>query len=452
MNLGGWDTMSAAKMPLINAALAKETTTNKRRFSFAEGTIKVEGTFGPWRILDGGSMQLLHMAFPIAEGSLTGLRDQPVPLDGLELMLEVRLRLLPNQAGDGVDLMLASSRQAESNDAVRPLQVIDPDNRFPFIGDDLVMAALGHALNANLEAFTYALAHLKTRGSTSDWLRLPHVDWANIRLGDGRQYLAVFGSARKPGAAMALDKVDPNLFRGNGSAYFAASYAVFYEKLLAPHLTKEFRPRTRFRAGRGGVSSAPYLIRSESALRPQNEIFGGFNPIKKIFPPKNKIFPPPKKRRNNVPQNPAAGIIERLTVEQMTFRCATAALSVDIKAVALLRAAKLNIQVNLAMPFRHDAKTNNISFAKDKNPNIRHQSVPRGDVDLITRSLGFVVTSVIIELAKKQVHGMIQMIATNMQSFNNPTNIPTSWAGVRDFRASQAVMDRCFWFCDTRPE
>ena len=448
MNLGGWDTMTAAAIPLVNQGLVQSTGDHPRAFSFTEGAVTVAGEFGPWRIIDGGSMQLLHMAFPIVSGTLTGLGSAPVSLAGLEIILEVALRLLPNEANDRVDLTFTTVRMTESTGpAIQPLKLVDPSDRFPFIGDHLVMAALGHALNANLDGFSHILATLQTRGSTDGWLETPFVDWANVRLGDGRHYLAIFGATRKPNERMRLDKVDPALFSGDGSAFFAASKAIFYQKLLAPHLQNNFRPRTRFAANHSGVSAARFRIPFEAATAPRAE--GVFDFLKPVVNPVRKIFRP--KPPKAVPATPAASMIRDLTVERMRFACVDGMLKSKVNAVALLSAARLMVEVDLEMPFRHDAASGKISFDKDPDPETRHWTEPRKDVDVITQSLGFVVTTVVIALAKDHVSAMVKGITSNMQSFNNPARTPVRWTGIRDFQASHAVLDDCFWFRDDRP-
>lgn len=410
MNLGGWDTMSASAIPLINAGLAASTIARDTTFSFVEAGLSVEGTFGPWRILEGGSLQLLQMAIPIVEGRLTGLGPEPQALDGLELIVEVALRLLPNQTGDAIDLVFAFESQTESGLALSVLHVVDPKERFPHIGNALVQQTLAQALNANVAGVAQVLATIPSRGATKTWLATPYVDWANVVLGDGRQYLAIFGALRKPTAKMGLDKVDPKLFSGNGSAYFAASRVIFNERLMAPYLSANFRPKTKFKAVGGGntVRAARFLL------------------------------PAPKK-------------IERLTISTLEMVLAGGGLRCKVNAVARLKAANLHLQLTMLMPFSFSRKGGKIGFSPDKNPKIKHWTKPRKDVDIFMKSIGFLVTALVVELAKKSIYGLVRGIATRMQNINAPAKMPASWIGLRDFEASQARLGSCFWFRDDRP-
>lgn len=463
MNLGGWDTMSAAAMPLINVSLADMTKSTATSFSFKEGAVQVAGNFGPWQIVDGGSSQLLHLSIPVADGTLTGLGADPVPLDGIRLVMEVALRLLPNEANDEVELGFSFEAATESaGPAIQMLHLVDPNERFPYIGNAVVMSALSQALNANLDGVAFVLARLKTRGSVEDWLRTPFVDWANVRLGDGRHYLALFGALREPRAAMRLDKIDPELFHGKGSAYFAASHAIFYQNLLQPHLQKHFRPKTSFTASASKVQSGSYVIahRAEHGgpMVGEPEIFkdvGDFfvkagNDIGKfvdktatdIAKGVEKVV----KDIGDVPIN----MIQKVTVQETTFTCQGNKLVCKANVQAMLPSAILQLDVVLNMPFIFEKKTGAISFSRDSTPSITHKILPRKDVDIIAKSLGFGVTTIVIELAKKTIYGTIANITSNMQKLNTPTKVPASWIGLRDFEASAAKLDRCFWFRDDR--
>ncbi len=410
MNLAGWDTMSAAAMPLVNQGLAKAAASRDAALSYTEGDLTVEGRFGPWRILEGGSLQLLQMAIPIESGTLTGLGPEPQTLDGLELIVEVVLRLLPNEAGDGVELTFSFERLTErAGPAVQVLQVVDPSDRFPFIGNALVQQALNAALNANVAGVAHVLATMPTRGSAAGWLTTPFTDWANVRLGDGRQYLAIFGSLRKPDARMALDKVDPRLFSGNGSAYFAASQTIFNQKLMAPYLTKNFRPRTTFQVYGNGRKVRAKSFRMSS---PRKEV-------------------------------------ERLTVDSLGLAPGSSKLSCAVRAVARLKAANLHLELDMDMPF--ELKSGKIGFGADRNPRIKHRTAARKDVGVFKKTLGFAVTALVIEIARKSVYDMVRGIATRMQNINAPARMPASFIGIRDFEPSSAKLRTCFWFRDDRP-
>lgn len=410
MNLHGWDTMSATSLPLVNEALRAGADQLITEFRFVDDGISVQGRFGAWQIVEGGSMQLLHVALPIEEGTLQGLGNDPVDLAGVTLVAEIALRLLPSPDGDSNNLMFSFSDNMKIEDeALHATALQDPQGKLSGLDEALTKATLLKALNAHGEKVAFVFASVKARGTASgDWLQTPHVDWANVRLGSGRQYLMILGALNKPTAAMRPDKIDHKLFEGDGQAYFAVSHRIFYERLLADQLNRHFRPKTRFSGASSGVISRPV------ALPPTKTPFGRKTP----------------------------------RLDSLAFRFKGSALAVDARThTPISHTASVHLNAKLAMPFSHSPKTGKFGFLPDKRP--KHKSWVKDTS--IFKFLSEPILNLVLKIVGKQIGGSVNAIAGKLQNINTPDAVPAHWLGVRDFFASRAKLAECLWFCDTRP-
>lgn len=410
MNLHGWDTLSATSLPLVNEALSEGADQLVTAFRFNDSGVSVAGRFGAWQIVEGGSMQLLQVALPIEEGQMEGLRASPADLAGVTLVVEVALRLLPSPDGDRRDLMFSFSGNMDvDDDTIRATELRDPDGKLAGLDEALCKATLLKALNAHSEKVAFVFASIKARGTaSSDWLQTQHTDWANIRLGSGRQYLVILGSIAQPTAAMRPDKIDPKLFAGNGEAYFAISHKIFYERLLSNQLNSNFKPKTKFAGSSSGVQAKP--VRLPAA---------------------------------NTPLGRKTPMLDRLN-----FRMSGASLGVTARTrTPISGTATVFVDVNLALPFRHSGKTGEIGFLPDKKP--RHKSWVRDTS--IFKFLSEPILNLFLKLIGGQLDATVNSIAGRLQHINTPSAVPAHWLGVRDFFASKASLAECFWFCDTRP-
>src|SRR5690606_27647797 len=92
-NTFGWDTVYVIDVNLVNAALRRERLPELEYTS--DGT-EMTGVMGSMQIVSGGSGKLLRMSFQVAQGSLVSKTVGDASLDGVTLVADLELTLLPS--------------------------------------------------------------------------------------------------------------------------------------------------------------------------------------------------------------------------------------------------------------------------------------------------------------------------------------------------------------------
>jgi len=413
MTLHGWDTASITDVKLVNASLVARQNELITEFDFKERNLHFYGTFGPWEILPGGSLQLLRLRIPVKNGKLKGLpaRRTSVDVSGTALIVKIALRLLP--APDGSDKQnlcfdFTSRATNSADDPVLPLDVEDPTGRLSDLQKNLLRTAAAACLSAHGDDVSFVFASVQTRGSTTgSLLATPFTDWCHVITSEGRQYLAVVGSLTKPTGR--IDKFDPALIAKSGSAYLVLSNRMFMNRLLLPTLNSDFRPKSKFVSKGGKIKNArPIPLPAQK--------YG----LKNLHPMINKI----------------------------TFGLKPAALSCVVSTKTDIGlGAVLTCNLDMTMPFSFDAKSRHVTFKPDKHPKESHTANLPGILDAL---VGWLVRF-IVSFFDKPIHDLAVSIAHGMQRINSQKVSTANWTGVRDFEVGGASFDGCLWFCDTRP-
>lgn len=413
MTLDGWDTASITDIKLVNASMSARQNELITEFDFRERTLHLHGRFGAWEILPGGSLQLLNVRIPINSGALKGMpgRHSAVHLSGVALVLKVALRLLPPPVGSNKrDLMfdLLPSESSGADDPVLPLDIDDPLNKLSELQKTLLRTTAAACLSAHAAEVSYVFASVETRGTTtSGLLSTPFSDWCHVVTSEGRQYLAVLGALSEP--AGGVRKFDPGLIAKTGSAYLVLSNRMFIERVLAPTLNTDFRPR------------APFVIKGDKIRN------------------KHPIPLPPQKY----------GLAKlEPVIRSIVFSLKASALSCVVSTKTDIGlGAVLTCNLDMTMPFVFDVKKRQVRFKPDPKPKETHTANLPGILDAL---IGWLVRW-IVSFFDKPVREIAMSAARGMQKINAQDVSTTNWIGVRDFQVGNAMMDGCFWFCDTRP-
>lgn len=409
MNLNGWDTCSIVSIDLVNQALAAHSDELIKTFKYRDTDMAVEGTFGPWRILDSSAERLVNVAMPIKSGKLRAPR--PINIEGVTIYAQMKLRMIPDPKGTHQELRFDVA-PAPTNSPMKPIMVYaidDPKGKLDMLDEVSLQVMLTEALCAHADQVSYVFASVKARGTIKDnWLESTNHDWVFTNAGEGRQYLTLVGGERKRDPDVPF-QLDPKLIAKKASCYFAASTALFCDRALAPALTSGFKPKSVFKAKGDAVQMTKAV--SLGGAR-QGPIW--VEPVLK-----------------GLTLTPKGGALHVRAVTKTDLPLKTS----------------LDAIVDMRMPFYRDPKTGGLGFKRDPHPKITKKLSKSG---IIGNTLGLIV-ELIVHILDKPINRVITSIARSMQALNNQTKTPIVWRGLRDFQTDAAAWDGCLWMADLRP-
>jgi hypothetical protein len=406
MNLDGWDMVSVVPMERVNAAMAASSDTPVD-FSYRERPLLIEGRFGPWRIVPGGSVQLLHVDIPIAEGRYLDAQGRPpiVDLAGLVLRVELALRLIPAPDEPGAqDLVFDVARDGLDTalPPVRPLMLEGGEARMGAQASRVLMLALASCLSAHPDRISHVFARTRTSGP----MDMAHHDWAWLETTKGG-HLAMFGSIADPTPDMRPDHADPRLLNDGRSRAFALSDKTFFTRVLGPWMNDGFRPRGRFNIGAKGVSLATPL-----ALPPRKE----------------------------------AGYLLRPVLHRLTFVRKGAGLRLSVYCMTRLdgHSITLHTEMTMTLPFAFDAKTGTVLLRPDPKP----QSKTWAEGGGIWGQIEALIANFVLLFLQDSIAALASSIAKAMHRMNTGDVPPVAWRGQPAFKASTAALEDCFYFAE----
>ena len=421
MNLHGWDTANIVSFDLINRALEDQAKSLITRFKFVDGPIHLEGRFGPWRVVPGGALQKLHLQIPIVEGWIKGLRrERKTKLDGTALTVEIGLRLLPRPDGTGASDLVFDLGDGGTPET-RPIRGIDIEITNTNLNEaqiEMTRLALVDCLNAHAEQIAFVFATIETRGSATDaWLRLPHVDFANLELVDGPNYLAIMGSRVKPTPEMALDRFDIKLLDGHPPAIFAASHALYASGVLAPWMNGNFKPKAAFTPASVAVPGSKRKIHGVAMKGA-------------VALPKADSYEP--------------------VLETLTLALDGAYLRAFAKAkVHIGVGCHLQVTIEITHRFGLDPKSGRFSLKPVGKPVEKHWFDANNPLGWIVAA-GATIIEWLIPSLRNAISGALMGIAAKMDTASNPLQQPRIWRGLRDFQPQRFLTSGCFWLADLR--
>jgi hypothetical protein len=411
MKLLGWDTVSAISYDLANQALEAGHERLLTSFNHNREGLKLRGEFGPWRIVPGGSMRNLHLEIFVRQGKASGLgrpRAKPKDLSGMTLRVEIPLGLIPSPDGKApAELRFELGDDDSISSAVIPLGLNDPAGRLDELERELVQLGLSDCLSKNRDKIGFVFAAI-TPGAGGGVMQTPHLDWASLSTGDGRNYLAIFGSRKKPTAAMTPDKIDPELVAGQGAAYFACSRGIYAENILVPWLSQNFKPKANFRPG------GQFAVLAKSVKLP------------KVGSPIGQLSP---------------------YISAMKVGPNMGGLLVDLQSVTPLnKSVRVVVHMKIRMRMFVDGN-GRIGLKKDPKPIIKHEVEGSGVFGGLLAGL----VKLILKFSGTNIQDIARNLATKFQTMNTPAAQPVLWTGTRPFVTTQAKSEECLWFSDDRP-
>jgi hypothetical protein len=265
MDLFAWDTAYATTMSEVNKALADPKNVLSTFSASAQG-MTIQGQFGSWSIVPGGSGSLLHLQTAIQSGSISGGGASTADLSGVAVLLEIDLRFLPsalpNQSTLGFNFShVGVAGQASTSGAVTPLRVLDPAKKLTFLQQAVLGAGVAQSLVDHASSITFAFANISVAPANSahSWLTPVSCGYSYFQTGNGDGYLVVLAATDERDISHLSRQVDPGLIDGAATGFFAISPALFLQHVVQPVLPQVY-PNTdasffRFDAGSTSIVS-----------------------------------------------------------------------------------------------------------------------------------------------------------------------------------------------------
>ncbi len=242
MNLYGWDTGYATSIVEVNQALA-DPTVRPVAFDVTAQGISVQGQFGAWTIVPGGSGQLMRLQTAIASGSISGGGAPAADLSGLAVVREVNLQLLPSSLPKQQDLKfnfktLGVVGTPSGPGVVTPVLVLDPAKKLTFTQGAVFGAAIAQSLcdQAAAVSFAFASINLVPPSPAATWLTPVSCAYTYYQTDGGAGYLVILSATDARDTSGLSRKIDPDLINGAGNGFFAISQALFLQHVIQPIL------------------------------------------------------------------------------------------------------------------------------------------------------------------------------------------------------------------------
>jgi hypothetical protein len=239
-NTFGWDTVYVIDVNLVNAALRSEKLPALRYGS--DGT-EMTGTMGSMQIVSGGSGKLLRMSFQITQGSLASKVVGNASLDGVALIADLELTLLPSRVPTSQNLVpdIRSVSPQTGPGLLTPVNLLDPGKHLSPGQHALVFALLPQFLVSVAPQITLVLATVNfAKPATNSWLAPVKADYAFMHKNDGSNYLGILAVTTDRDVSKLQRTIDDQIVSGSNNAGLFISEALFMENVIIPVLVRAY--------------------------------------------------------------------------------------------------------------------------------------------------------------------------------------------------------------------
>lgn len=242
MDLYGWDTGYATTIAEVNQALA-DPAARPAGFNVTAQGMTVQGQFGAWSIVPGGSGVLLHLQTAITSGSISGGGAATADLAGLAVVMEINLLLLPSHLPGGLDLKfnfktVGKTGTPSAPGVVTPMLVLDPAKKLAFAQTAVFGASIAQSLcdQAAAVSFAFANINLVAPAGSPTWLTPVSCAYSYYQTDGGAGFLVVLSATDSRNTDNISRKIDPALATGSGNGFYAISEALFLQHVIQPIL------------------------------------------------------------------------------------------------------------------------------------------------------------------------------------------------------------------------
>lgn len=419
MNIYGWDTVTALSVDEVNKSLEANRSKLIQEFKVSgqtlSGTYTLQGIFGAWRIVQGGSGNLLRLEVPLTAGTIQAAGGKPIDVAGADTVVDVSLDLLPAAAGNAQNLVFALHKAAQFGDTPQPGAVTPVAFNAPAavsaalgpVGTRLVLDAVAQALAADAAAVSYVFASVNlVPPSANSWLTPVRSAYVYQEVVGGGAYLAILSTLTARDTSQLQHSVDPELFAGGGNAAFAISQDVFLADVVAPVLPQAFGGGSN--AGCFGYDAGRHLITAAHSF--------GCSQVKA-----GAIWYTPNVTALKI------GVVGGSLAMSVNGNC-------DLKAEI-----SMDWWITSQYPLRFDPATQRISFAGDPNSRSGHTThIPWWYLagGIFAEAVTQVVVSVISDSLSSDLSSRLGSVG-----LANIAAQTVAWQGMRQFAVTSARLD-----------
>ncbi|ABA04151.1 hypothetical protein Nwi_0887 [Nitrobacter winogradskyi Nb-255] len=239
-NTFGWDTVYVIDVNLVNAALRRERLPELEYTS--DGT-EMTGVMGSMQIVSGGSGKLLRMSFQVAQGSLVSKTVGDASLDGVTLVADLELTLLPSGMPTSQNLVpdIRKVSQQAGPGLLTPVNLLDPGKHLTPAQHALVFALLPQFLVSVAPQITFVLATVNfARPATDSWLAPVKADYAFMNKNDGSNYLGILAVTTDRDVSNLQRTIDDQIVSGSNNAGLFIAESLFMENVIVPVLERAY--------------------------------------------------------------------------------------------------------------------------------------------------------------------------------------------------------------------
>ena len=242
MDLYGWDTAYATSIAEVNHSLADPKAV-PAAFNITAQGMSVQGQFGAWSIVPGGSGELLHLQTAIVSGNISGANLPSADLAGLAVVLEINLQLLPSSLPHQQDLKfnlktVGAANTPSAPGVVKPILVLDPTKKLSFAQVAVLGAAVAQSMcdQSAAVSFSFANINLVPPSAGDTWLTPASCSYSYYQTGGGAGYLVILSATNTRDTSGLGRKIDPELIGGSGTVFYAISQSLFLQHVIQPIL------------------------------------------------------------------------------------------------------------------------------------------------------------------------------------------------------------------------
>lgn len=268
MDTYGWDIVFVADMDTINTSLQTSSSRLVQSFRFDEQGYNIQGTFGSWSIVSGGSGKLLVLSIEIKSGQFIPPSAAVIDIGGLSVEVQVSLQLLPSPSTPGgqsltFDFQSVGSQNSGSSGVVTPVRVNDPHNVLTPVQQSALMMAVATCLVNNASEVSYVFATINPSvANGAPWLKPAASSYCYAPIvGTNRASLAILSVTSERDITSLPEKVDPVILPQQGYAGFAIAPWLFMANVFVPGLAQAWNvPTTDFTVdGSGSLSNTTQI-------------------------------------------------------------------------------------------------------------------------------------------------------------------------------------------------
>lgn len=276
----GWDTVSAARLPVVNKTLKTSDRYPKSFKKEVQAGWSIEGDFAPWYLVRGGSGSIVFMRTPLKRASMTFPGQPELRFTDGSVTIQIKLHYLPQppapvpgtsgkKNGDPQYLTRNDKARSEDDPPV-VIQTVSYGNAKPTeLQKALFEQALRVWFNENLGLFTYVftVVNINARAAQGQfqWLKPTYTSYAYFNgVNEDSSYFGVLNMVEGHSAQDLSHQLPPSAIPPGGNGSLLISGPMFLEQMVLPGLPKAFEgssPKDFEIAGGGSVIRNTKTIR-----------------------------------------------------------------------------------------------------------------------------------------------------------------------------------------------